>query len=112
MDSNEKSGFQARELKSVFVDSITLLLKIVFHRCYVNKYNLYNQVGIVAINCIGELYKANSTGNANKDFEQAVMNGEFDNIPGSIANIEDELSMDKNTLETLKALYAAKERAA
>lgn len=28
-----------------------------------------------------------------------------------MTNIEEELSLDKNTLETLKALYAAKERA-
>jgi excinuclease UvrABC nuclease subunit len=28
-----------------------------------------------------------------------------------ISNIEDELSMDKTTLETLKTLYSAKERA-
>jgi centrosomal protein CEP104 len=28
-----------------------------------------------------------------------------------LPNLEEELSIDKNTLETLKALYAAKERA-
>ena len=30
LDSNERSQFQARELKSVYVDQVTLLLKIVF----------------------------------------------------------------------------------
>lgn len=30
LDSNERSNFQARELKSVYVDQVTLLLKIVF----------------------------------------------------------------------------------
>ena len=42
LDSNERSQFQARELKSVYVDSVTLLLKLVFHRCHVNKFNLHN----------------------------------------------------------------------
>ena len=42
LDSNERSNFQARELKSVYVDQVTLLLKIVFNKCFVNKYNLYN----------------------------------------------------------------------
>ena len=29
----------------------------------------------------------------------------------SVPNLEEDLSIDKNTLETLKALYGAKERA-
>jgi centrosomal protein CEP104 len=42
LDSNERSGFQARELKSVYVDSVSLLLKVVLHKCHVNKFNLFN----------------------------------------------------------------------
>ena len=42
LDSNERSGFQARELKSVYVNSVSLLLKMVFHKCHANKFNLYN----------------------------------------------------------------------
>jgi len=38
------------------VDEVTLLLKIVFQKCYVNKLNLYNQVGMIAINCMGEMH--------------------------------------------------------
>ena len=56
LDSNERSGFQARELKSVYVDSVALLLKIVLHKCHINKFNLFNQVGIIAMNCMGEPY--------------------------------------------------------
>jgi len=39
------------------VDQVTLLLKIVLNKCFVNKYNLYNQVGMIAINCMGEMYQ-------------------------------------------------------
>lgn len=58
LDSNERSQFQARELKSVYVDSVTLLLKLVFHKCHVNKFNLYNQVGLIAVNCMGEMHNS------------------------------------------------------
>lgn len=35
---------------------MTLLLKLVFHKCFVNKFNLYNQVGLIALNCMGEMH--------------------------------------------------------
>ncbi|CDW88088.1 centrosomal protein of 104 kda [Stylonychia lemnae] len=110
LDSNERSQFQARELKSVYVDSVTLLLKLVFHKCFVNKYNLYNQVGLIAVNCMGEMHGAVMHGSpgSNAQNRLSLVN---QSMQGPVTNIEEELSLDKNTLETLKALYAAKERA-
>jgi excinuclease UvrABC nuclease subunit len=32
-------------------------------------------------------------------------------VSGGVPNLEEEMSIDKSTLETLKALYSAKERA-
>lgn len=43
-DSNERSNHQARELKSVHVNVHAFLLRLVIHRCHVNKLNIYNQV--------------------------------------------------------------------
>lgn len=43
-DSNERSNHQARELKSVHVTVDAELVKLVIHRCHVNKLNIYNQV--------------------------------------------------------------------
>ena len=40
--------------QSVYVDCMAHFLKLRIHRCYINKFNLYNQVGIVAVNIIGE----------------------------------------------------------
>jgi centrosomal protein CEP104 len=94
LESNEKSGFQARELKSVYVDAFSLLLKIVLHKCHVNKFNLYNQVGLIAINCMGEISKA----------KQAVTDP--DN-----ATFEEMMQLDELTLERVKALKAAKDKA-
>lgn len=47
-------------MKSVYVgDQVTtLLLKMVFHKCFVNKFNLYNQVGMIAVNCMGEMHNS------------------------------------------------------
>jgi len=44
------SRYQARELKSVYVDAQGRYLKLVTHRCHVNQMNLFNQVGIIALN--------------------------------------------------------------
>jgi centrosomal protein CEP104 len=43
-DSNERSGHQARELKSVHVSIDAAAIRLVVHRCHVNKLNIYNQV--------------------------------------------------------------------
>lgn len=42
---NEKTGFRARELKSVHVDAVGVYLKLVIHKNHVNRHNIYNQVG-------------------------------------------------------------------
>lgn len=51
---NEKTGCKARELKSVYVDAAGQFLKLIFHQNHANKYNIYNQVALVAINIIGD----------------------------------------------------------
>lgn len=51
---NEKTGCKARELKSVYVDAVGQFLKLIFHQNHVNKYNVYNQVALVAVNIIGD----------------------------------------------------------
>src|SRR3546814_4265671 len=47
LDNNQRSDFQARELKSVYIDAPGSFLKLLIHRCYVNKFNMCNQVGVV-----------------------------------------------------------------
>lgn len=53
LDSNERSQYRARELKSVYVKARGQFMKFVVHKCYLNQLNLYNQVGLIAINIIG-----------------------------------------------------------
>ncbi|XP_066546753.1 centrosomal protein of 104 kDa [Amia ocellicauda] len=54
LSDNEKTGFKARELKSVHVDAVGSYLKLTFHKNHENRYNLYNQVALVAINVLGD----------------------------------------------------------
>ncbi|XP_069110819.1 centrosomal protein of 104 kDa-like isoform X1 [Argopecten irradians] len=55
LSDNEKTAFKSRELKSVHVDAIGQYLKLVVHKNHVNKHNLYNQVGVIAVNVIGDV---------------------------------------------------------
>lgn len=48
-DKNERSSYQARELKSVHVNATAYLLRLVVHRCHPNKLNTDNQVWIPRI---------------------------------------------------------------
>ncbi|XP_053941925.1 centrosomal protein of 104 kDa [Cuculus canorus] len=54
LSDNEKTDFKARELKSVYMDAVGQYLKLILHKNYVNKYNLYGQVALVAVNIIGD----------------------------------------------------------
>ena len=63
---------------------------MVFHKCHANKFNLYNQVGLIALNCMGEPYGYG--GGSSGGQGQAI----------SHAGLEDELQMDKATLERLR----------
>ena len=55
-DDNEKSEYQARELKSVYVEQSCLLMKLVIWGCHWNKSNIFNQAGIIALNVLGEMF--------------------------------------------------------
>lgn len=45
-DPNERSGFTARELKSVALAGVPAnLVRLVFHKCHQNEANVYGQVG-------------------------------------------------------------------
>ena len=59
LDPNERSGFQARELKSVYVTADAVLLKLIFHQCHLNNFNVFNQIGLIALNVIGEVVPIN-----------------------------------------------------
>ncbi|XP_076320514.1 centrosomal protein of 104 kDa-like isoform X2 [Tachypleus tridentatus] len=54
LSENVETDYKARELKSALLDSAALYIKLVFHQNHVNRFNTYSQIGVVAINIIGE----------------------------------------------------------
>ena len=46
LSDNEKTGYKARELKSVHVDAVGTFLRLNIHKNHINKHNLYNQVNV------------------------------------------------------------------
>jgi centrosomal protein CEP104 len=99
LDSNEKSNFQARELKSVYIDYECQRMKIILHRCYTNVHNKFSQIGLIAVNILGEYNKNNDNENINET------NLKFAD------KLEDEMIYDPQTLKRLKNLYKAKAKA-
>jgi centrosomal protein CEP104 len=53
LDNNERSQFKARELKSVYVNARGSHLKLSIKKCHKNAINMFDQVGVIAINVVG-----------------------------------------------------------
>jgi centrosomal protein CEP104 len=101
LDSNERSSFKARELKSVYVDYLINAIKISLHRCHSNVHNTFLQVGLIAVNVLGDYLT--------KTQDQVNMNNNYFNEGAT--KLEEEMNYDPATLKRLKALYKAKEKA-
>lgn len=98
LDSNERSGFQARELKSVFLENPCLYMKLVFHKCHINKFNFFNQISLIAISVFGDYLTVNNVAKPSKGVSQ-------------LEKLEYETQFDPKTLDKLKLLESAKEKA-
>jgi centrosomal protein CEP104 len=110
LDSNERSSFQARELKTVYVNEVGQFMRLVIHRCYTNKYNLFNQVGVIAVNLLG----------TEEGFGRGPIAGvphggnRFSNPragPNSLNDLSVDLNLDPQTASKLRQLAEAKARA-
>jgi len=53
MDSNSRTNYKAREFRKIFVDINCSYLKIVLNKNHVNKYNVFNQVGLISLDFYG-----------------------------------------------------------
>lgn len=105
LDPNERSNFQARELKSVFLNSPALYFKMHLHKCHSNRYNLFNQVGLIALNIFGDILTSNP-------YEQQYQQQQRSPIPQQkFEKTGYTVQYDKLTLEKLDELEHAKDRA-
>ena len=58
---------------------------------------------MIAVNCMGEMYSTIASGEVKKSSTMIDLNQSLALTSGP--NLEDELNIDKNTLETIKELY-------
>lgn len=107
LDSNERSSFQARELKTIYIDNMLgSFVKLIIGENHINKQNIYSQVGIIAVSLLG----------TTEDSVGAPKASRYG--PGSkaaAANNYNDLSVDLNldpqTAGKLRQLAEAKSRA-
>ncbi|KAG2192917.1 hypothetical protein INT46_009323 [Mucor plumbeus] len=53
-DNNARAQFRARELKSIKINADGEYVRLVVRNCHRNRLNTYNQVGILALNILGQ----------------------------------------------------------
>lgn len=100
LDNNQRSSYQARELKTVYVDQLGNYLKFRIQKNYTNDQNPFNQVGLMAVNFFGEV---SSGGNP--------LAGPGSSIPKSNNVFGIEVKLDSSTMAKLKLIADAKSKA-
>ncbi len=79
-DTNERTHFQARESRKIYLNAKSLFLKLEFEKNYFNNYNLFNQIGLVKLEFFGDYlpYLGGSL-NSNKLILRHAMKRNFSN---------------------------------
>lgn len=112
LDSNERSNYQARELKTVYVDADGRFVRFIVHQCFINKYNHFNQVGIIAVNFLGvenpDAGKFRAPGKGNT-IASGAHNGESHS--DALTDLSVDLNLDAQTANKLRQLAEAKAKA-
>ncbi|NWX51079.1 CE104 protein, partial [Steatornis caripensis] len=126
LSDNEKTDFKARELKSVYMDAVGQYLKLIFHKNYINKYNLYGQVALVAVNIIGDPADYSSVSNNTPSREKLIdhylgiksddpaLDGTYLGKPDSISPLDDlafDMYQDPEVAQIIRRLDEKKREA-
>jgi len=126
LNQNERSDYEARELKSVQLKGRATHMKLRLNQCHINKYNHYSQVGIVALSVFGVSSQARP-GSEPKDTVDPLelLSGQTDpriahpqyaapsagGAPGSIDDLAFDLNVDPETASKIRDLAQEKEMA-
>jgi len=100
---------QARELKSVYLRTRGTFLKLLLHKCYINPSNLFNQIGLIAVNVLGLP--------ANAPPAPTLAGGVRAPVPGAarpgpgVHDLAVDMGMDPETATLLREVVARKEGA-
>ena len=123
LDSNERSNYQARELKTVFVDQRANYIKFRIQKNYINDENSFNQVSIMAVTFSGDdsadslavsLPSTSTTSHTQQLQQQHASNripNNHQSNPLQSNPLGIEIQLDMNTLTRLRLLSEAKKRA-
>ena len=105
-DPNNRTNYQAKEFKKIFLDSInSSYLKLSFQKNHMNKYNVFNQVGLYTIEFFGSYIENPSSEDYNileRSISQKQSNNEL------IENELDDISSEKLKLYKDKLADALK----
>ena len=104
LDSNERSSYQARELKTVYIDTTGEFIKLLIHKNYVNKQNMFNQVGIVALNLLGseEDYPPQHAQGMPHTSQQPSLRAPI--VSNPLNDLSVDMNLDPTTAEKLRVL--------
>ena len=103
LDSNERTQYKAREMKSVFLQAQGSFLKMKLYQCFTNNYNLFNQVGIVALNFVGKAIPGASRQQNYRPLVDRVRRG-----GGPVVPSPEPSSFDRETAQKLRELREMK----
>ena len=67
MDTNERFNYRTRESRKIYINSKSLFLKIELDKNYINQYNIFNQVGLMYIDFMGDYLPIIGVKNKNKN---------------------------------------------
>jgi centrosomal protein CEP104 len=115
IDSNERSSYQARELKTVFVDVVGNFVKFRLQKNYLNEFNPFNQVGIVSVTFFGNENDQSLSASLPSSSVQLQSQIQHDVQPQSVSNSNHpfgiNVKLDSTTLNKLKLIAEAKTKA-
>lgn len=109
LDSNERSSFQARELKTIYIDNLPgSFIKLIIFENHINKTNIYNQVGIIAVSLLGPSDESLAPPKGGAGYLGA---GAKRGPPTNYNDLSIDLNLDPQTAGKLRQLADAKARA-
>lgn len=114
LDSNERSNFQSRELKTAYIENSGRYVRLLVRQCHVNKSNVYSQVGLVAINLVGAQDSVPNEARSKRDNEDDVKGSVRRHVQpskSSLSDLSNDLNLDPHTANILRSLSDAKARA-
>ena len=90
-------------MKSVFLQAQGSFLKMKLYQCFTNNYNLFNQVGIVALNFVGKAIPGASRQQNHRPLVDRVRRG-----GGPVVPSPEPSSFDRETAQKLRELREMK----